>query len=101
MAVSVADAEALRPERLLWGVRRRLARHAAWDTLIFFLPIAIAFGYIALFSYRFDRLAPSTLLTSGSLFLLAVATLGLWRCRSLIPSVAAVARLIDERTRAE
>lgn len=101
MAVSVADAEALRPEGLLLGVRRHFARHAAWDALLFSLPTLLAFCYIAFFSYRFDRLAPPVLLTVGALLVLAIGALGLWHYRSLVPSLGAVARLIDERTQAE
>ena len=101
MAVSVAEAEALRPEGLLLGVRRHLARHAAWDALLFSLPTLLAFCYIAFFSYRFGRLAPSVLLAAGALFFLGCGALGLWRYYSLVPSLAAVARLIDERTQAE
>jgi hypothetical protein len=101
MAVSVAEAEALRPEGLLLGVRRHLARHAAWDALLFSLPTLLAFCYIAFFSYRFGRLAPSILLAAGALFFLGFGALGLWRYYSLVPSLGAVARLIDERTRGE
>lgn len=101
MAVSVADAEALRPEGLLQGVRRHFARHAAWDALLFSLPTLLAFCYIALFSYRFGRLPPSILLTAGALLVSAIGALGMWRYYSMVPSFGAVARLIDERTRAE
>jgi hypothetical protein len=101
MAVSVADAEALRPEGLLWGVRRHLARHAAWDALLFSFPTLLAFCYIAFFSYRFDRFALSILLAAGALFVIAIGALGLWRYYSTVPSLGAVARLIDERTQAE
>ena len=101
MAGSVAEAEALRPEGLLQGVQRHLARHAAWEALLLSLPVLLAFSYIAFFSYRFSRLDPSVLLTIGALFFLAIGALGFWRYRSLVPSLSSVARLIDERTQAE
>ena len=101
MAGSVAEAEALRPEGLLQGVRRHLARHAAWDALLLSFPVLLAFSYIAFYSYRFSRFDPSVLLIVGALFFLAIGALGVWRYRSLVPTLGAVARLIDERTEAK
>jgi hypothetical protein len=97
MALSIES----EPEKIIGGVRHRLANHALWQAVLFFLPPLFAFYYMIFFLHRFDGLDPDAVLVAGAALLVAASALAAARFRSLAPSERSVARLIDDKAAGE
>jgi hypothetical protein len=89
------------PEKIVGDVRRRLANHALWQAVFFFLPPLLAFYYMIFFLHRFSWLDPDAVLIAGAALLVAASAFAAARFRSLAPSERSVARLIDDRAAGE
>jgi hypothetical protein len=96
MAGSLATPTA-QPEKIVDGVRDRLATHALWQAVLFFLPPLLAFYYVIFFLHRFGWLDADEVLLAGAAFLVVASILAVGRFRSLAPSRQFAARLIDYR----
>jgi hypothetical protein len=97
MALSIES----EPEKIIGGVRHRLANHALWQAVLFFLPPLFALYYMIFFLHRFDWLDPDAVLVAGAALLVAASALAAARFRSLAPSERSVARLIDDKAAGE
>jgi len=91
----------LEPEKIIGGVRHRLATHALWQSVLFFLPPLIALYYMIFFLHRFDWLYPDAVLVAGAALLVAASVFAVARFRSLAPSERSIARLIDDKAAGE
>jgi hypothetical protein len=89
------------PEKIIGDVRQRLANHALWQAVLFFLPPLLAFYYMIFFLHRFSWLDPDAVLIAGAALLVAGSAFAAARFRSLAPSERSVARLIDDKAAAE
>lgn len=89
------------PENLVSRLAARLRHHALWDSLLLFVPPALACIYTVLFLYRAAIIGESTLVLTGAgamgLALLAVNL----RLRPRRPSIMATARLADKKSGAK
>jgi hypothetical protein len=88
---------ASQPEKIIGVVRHRLALHALWQAVLFFLPPLLAFYYMIFFLHRFDWLASDAVLVAGASLLVVASVSVVARFRSLAPSERVVARLIDDK----
>jgi hypothetical protein len=101
MQVSARLIRRERPESLVHRVVARLRRQALWDSLLLFVPPAVAL--IGLFAALFQTawLSPNALAVAAiiviALSVLAVAL----RCRPRVPSVRSAARLVDQQVGAQ
>jgi hypothetical protein len=100
MAGSLATPTA-QPEKIIDGVRDRLATHALWQAVLFFLPPLIAFYYVIFFLHRFGWLDADEVMLAGAALLIVASLLAVGRSRSLAPSHRRVARLLDDRADGE
>jgi hypothetical protein len=100
MAGSLATPTA-QPEKIIDGVRDRLATHALWQAVLFFLPPLLAFYYVIFFLHRFGWLDADEVMLAGAALLIVASLLAVGRSRSLAPSHRRVARLIDDRADGE
>ena len=88
-------------DNLVARLASQLRRQALWDSLLLFVPPALAAIYIAISIYRFEWIGPVPL------FLIVVAVTGLGllavgaRMRPRLPSIAVTASLVDERARSQ
>lgn len=98
MAGSLATPTA-QPEKIIDGVRDRLATHALWQAVLFFLPPLLAFYYVIFFLHRFGWLDADEVLLAGAALLVVASILAVGRFRSLAPSRQFAARLIDYRAK--
>jgi len=89
-----------KPEILLRRLVAKLGRHALWDALLVFVPPALALIYILAYLNRAAWVSSSTWIA----LVVSIAGLGalavILRYRPLVPSIAAAARLVDQRARA-
>jgi len=87
-----------RPENLVLRLVAHLSHHALWDSLLIFLPPALALTYIVLVLFHAARISDLTLvLVVGAA--LGFGVLGVvLRYRPLIPSVSSAARFVDQRS---
>jgi hypothetical protein len=100
MAGSLATPTA-QPEKIIDGVRDRLATHALWQAALFFLPPLLAFYYVIFFLHRFGWLDADEVMLAGAALLIVASLLAVGRSRSLAPSHRRVARLLDDRADGE
>lgn len=100
MAGSLATPTA-QPEKIIDGVRDRLATHALWQAVLFFLPPLLAFYYVIFFLHRFGWLDADEVMLAGAALLVVASVLAVGRSRSLAPSHRRVARLLDDRADGE
>jgi hypothetical protein len=100
MAGSLATPTAL-PEKIIDGVRDRLATHALWQAVLFFMPPLLAFYYVIFFLHRFGWLDADEVMLAGAALLIVASLLAVGRSRSLAPSHRWVARLLDDRADGE
>ncbi|HEY2988384.1 MAG TPA: hypothetical protein VGL11_11705 [Candidatus Binatia bacterium] len=96
-----ATSDTAQPEKIVAGVRRRLATHALWQAALFSLPPLLAVYYTLFFLHRFAWLNSATALVDGVLLTAAAGALAVARSRSLAPSNRFVARLIDDKAAGE
>ncbi|MGH7765836.1 MAG: hypothetical protein ACREQP_00135 [Candidatus Binatia bacterium] len=89
------------PEKIIGVVRHRLALHALWQAVLFFLPPLLAFYYMIFFLHRFEWLASDAVLVAGASLLVVASVSVVARFRSLAPSERVVARLIDDKAAGE
>jgi hypothetical protein len=87
-----------RPENLVLRLVAQLSHHALWDSLLIFLPPALALIYIVVVLSHAARISDL-----GSFVVIAVAVgLGVigvvLRYRPLIPDVSSAAQLVDQRS---
>jgi hypothetical protein len=101
MQLSANSGDQQQPEKLIGYLAARIRRHVFWDSLLIFVPIALALIYTALFLYR-------AAWVSGAVFLVvAAAGAGLGflavvlRSRPRRPNLMSTARLADERSGAK
>jgi hypothetical protein len=97
MNISIAS----EPEKIIGVVRHRLALHALWQAVLFFLPPLLAFYYMIFFLHRFEWLASDAVLVAGAALLVIASLAAVARFRSLAPSERLVARLIDDKAAGE
>ena len=89
------------PEKLISGLVARLRNHALWDSLLIFFPPFLVSIYSLTYLYR------AAWITQMTFLFLSAAAVGIsviavvMHCRPLIPSVRAVAGLVDERVGAK
>jgi hypothetical protein len=95
MAGSLATPTA-QPEKIIDGVRDRLATHALWQAVLFFLPPLLVFYYVIFFLYRFGWLDADEVMLAGAGLLIVASASAIARSRSLAPSRRHVARLLDD-----
>lgn len=100
MAGSLATPTA-QPEKIIDGVRDRLATHALWQAVLFFMPPLLAFYYVIFFLHRFGWLDADEVMLAGAALLIVASLLAVGRSRSLTPSHRWVARLLDDRADGE
>lgn len=100
MAGSLATPTA-QPEKIIDGVRDRLATHALWQAVLFYLPPLLAFYYVIFFLHRFGWLDADEVMLAGAALLIVASLLAVGRSRSLAPSHRRVARLLDDRADGE
>ena len=100
MAGSLATPTA-QPEKIIDGVRDRLANHALWQAVLFYLPPLLAFYYVIFFLHRFGWLDADEVMLAGAALLIVASLLAVGRSRSLAPSHRRVARLLDDRADGE
>jgi hypothetical protein len=97
MAFSLAS----QPEKIIDRVRDRLAIHALWQAVLFYLPPLLAFYYVIFFLHRFGWLDADEVMLAGAALLIVASLLAVGRSRSLAPSRQFAARLIDYRAEGE
>jgi hypothetical protein len=90
-----------RPESLIGRLISHLRQHALWDSLLIFVPPALALIYIV------TILSQTSLMGQVTSSLIVVGTAGLGalavvlRYRPLIPSISSAAQLVDQRSGAK
>lgn len=89
------------PELFILGLVKRLSHHALWNALALFLPPLAAIVYCLSYLLLNDWISPLVSLVVGLAALGLGALAIIIRYRPKIPSVRAVARLIDDRTGAK
>ena len=90
-----------RPENLVRGVAAKLRHHVLWDSLCISIPPVVAAGYVVWLLFRTARLGDGATIISAVM----VAVAGSWaivrRYRPFVPTVSAVARMVDQQTGAK
>ena len=90
-----------KPERLVRRLAARLSRHVLWDSLLLFVPPALALIYIVALFFQAAWLSARIAAAAA----IAVAVLGglavYFRRRPLVPGMRTAARLIDRQSGAK